>query len=210
MFQCFTLLIISALAAEKNASKKERRYVEVLKPSVYSSFPSSGISVLNLGASGLKSGLVAETGVGYGSTISPAISYNSADHFLSSGVFGQPSYTGGILTGGSVVDGVTAVTSSPALSGASFVTGAPSVVTAAQSVVTAAPPVVTASPPVVGGVHSVVTGAPSFVTGAPHVYGSGALLTEGVSALPFERGFVSADHSGFPVLGQSVVGNGMY
>lgn len=175
MLQCLSLLLVSALAVEDKGTKKQKRTLEVLRPSFYNSFPSNGISVWNLGTSGLKSGLVGETGIGYGSAISPAISYDSAGHFLSSGVFGQTPLNAGLLTRGQVVEGIAAVTPAPAFSGASFVTGAPTVVTAAT-------PVVTANPPVAGGIHSVITGA-------PHLYG-GQFVNERVSALPFDGGIV--------------------
>lgn len=176
---------MSALAA-----KLDKRALEVVKPSLYNTFPSSGISVFNSGYSGLKSGLVAGGSYSLDHTIAPAISYDSAGHLFSSGLFGG-AYPGGIVTGAPVVDGLTAVTAAPAFGDASIVTGAPAVVTAAPPVVTAAPSVVTAAPPV--------------VTAVPPVVGAGPVVSEGY---PFGSAGV---WNGAPLaLGPAVVGSGKF
>lgn len=161
------------------AAKLDKRALEVVKPSFYNPYPTSGISVFNSGYSGLKSGLVQGGSYSLDHTIAPAASYDSAGHLFSSGLFGS-GLAGDVVTGSPVVDGFTAVTAAPAFSEASIFTGAPTVVTAAPPVVTAAPPVVTAG--------HVVSEAYPFGSGSawngahlglePAVVGSGECLFE--------------------------------
>lgn len=97
-----------------------------MQPSAFSALPSAGISVINSGYSGLKSGLVSGNSFDFGSTVAPAISYSSSSDFISNG------FAGG-LYGGAPFGGVSAVTAAPALSEASVVTAAPSVIGASLS-----------------------------------------------------------------------------
>lgn len=150
---------MAALAGKK----VDKRGLEIVKPTLYNPFPSSGISVFNSGYSGLKSGLVA--GSTFDSTVSPAISFDSAGHLFNSGLFGS-GVNEGFVTGAPVVGGISAVTGLPAFSEGSVVTAAPSVVTAAPSIVTAAPSVVTAAPPVV---------TPGPIVGEGFHFGSGVV-----------------------------------
>lgn len=164
--------------------------MEIVNPSLYSTFPSQGISIINPGASGLKSGVVAANTFNFGSTISPAIAYNSAGHLFSSGIFGSTGLNG-FVAGGPIVEGISAVTPAPALSEASVVTAAPSVVTAAPSVVTAAP--------------SVVTAAPSVVTASPYPFGSGI-----VSGSVLDGGLVGGAPWAYSGLNAGLYGGGKF
>lgn len=156
MFQCFSLLLVAALAAD---NKKDKRSFEILQPSLYNTFPSSGISVFNEGASGFNKGIVSGNSVSFGSTISPAISYNSANHLFSSGVFG-----GSGFAGAPALNEFNAVTAAP------FVTGS-SVVTSAPSVVTSAPPALVSSTPFPEGFRSSLAAGYSGLNSG--LYGNG-------------------------------------
>lgn len=81
------VLVANAVDKEAEKPKQEKRSLELLQPGFYGNL--GGVSILNSGYSGIKNGLS-----GYGTvstTITPAISYNSGNEFLSQAAFGQES-----------------------------------------------------------------------------------------------------------------------